>query len=581
MRNEYPRPDFIRQNWLSLNGEWDFSFENDSIQKILVPYVYQCPKSGINNQQNSKFVKYMRKFNLPSNWQKNNIILHFGAVDYKCRVYINGYFIGDHTGGNTPFKFDITKYLTWECEEITVIAEDFPASETIARGKQFWLDKPKFIWYTNSTGIWQSVWVEPQSDASFEWIHYNSDIDKGQVEISYRLKDNTPLPCTLKWEISLKGETYFKCKLLCREHEDKFTATVFGNHILSGSFHNDGLCWSPENPTLFNVTAKILVNEQVTDSVKSYFGMRKVTVENGMIYLNNHPYYPKLLLDQGYWKESLLTAPDDDAYRQDIQSAKEMGFNGCRKHEKAEDPRFLYWADKLGFLVWEGMASFISYTPSAGAQFMREWMEVIQRDYNHPSIIVWDMLNESWGVPQIYHDKIQQHYSCSLYHLAHSLDATRLVISNDGWEMTETDICAIHSYSHGNNDNPKQKEIFADCLKSWEGIESGKIVSHLPFARGFCYKGQPVILTEFGGISNSSSKKGWGYTNTKNEEDFLSEYERITEAIKDSDVICGFCYTQLTDVQQETNGLLDDMHKFKYNPEKIKGINGLIGRSTI
>lgn len=581
MRNEYPRPDFERQEWLALSGEWDITLGDGSKYKIQVPYVYQCEKSGINHSKACRLVTYRRTFTLPNQWRGKDIILHFNAVDYRCKVFVNGSYVGGHTGGNTPFELDITANVTWRSEVITVTAEDFPDDETIARGKQFWLDEPEFIWYRGSTGIWQSVWVEPRSQASFEWIHFTPDIDKGQVQITYRLKQDTPLPCVAKWEISLEEKNCFSGELLCREREDSFTATVYGNHVLSGSFHSAGQCWSPESPTLFDVTAQLLVNHEVTDTVKTYFGMRRISAENGRLYLNNHPYYMKLLLDQGYWKESLLTAPDDEAFKQDILRAKAMGFNGCRKHEKVEDPRFLYWADKLGFIVWEGMASFISYTPSAAAQFMREWQDVIHRDYNHPSIVVWDMLNESWGVPQIYNDAAQQHFSCALYHMAHSLDKTRLVISNDGWEMTETDICAIHSYSHGAEDDPRQQRLFAECLKTWQGIESGRIVSHLPFARGYQYSGQPVILTEFGGISNSKDENGWGYTSTNGAEEFLHTYRRLIQAINDSDIICGFCYTQLSDVQQETNGLLNHRHEFKFNPEKIKEINDLIERKTV
>ena len=581
MRNEYPRADFVRKDWLSLNGEWDFSFEYGPACKIQVPFVYQCKKSGINDQKTCRTVTYKRKFTVPPGWRGKDILLHFGAADYRCKVCVNGRYVGGHVGGHTPFELDITDDVNWKEEEIFVIVEDFPTDETIARGKQFWREKPEYIWYTGSTGIWQSVWIEPRTKACFEWIHFTPDIDNGQVKISYRLGDGTPLPCSSKWEITLQGETFFSGELLCREYEDSFTVTVFGNHVLSGPFHSDGLCWSPDSPTLFDVTAQLLEDGKAADTVNSYFGMRKISVENGMLYLNNHPCYQKLLLDQGYWEESLLTAPDDEAFRQDILRAKAMGFNGCRKHEKLEDPRFLYWADKLGFLVWEGMASFISYTPSAAAQFIKEWEEVIHRDYNHPSIIVWGMLNESWGVPQIYDNLMQQHYAASLYHLAHSLDSTRLVISNDGWEMTETDVCAIHSYSHGTEDDCRQQLVFAECVITWPGIESGKIVSHLPFAKGYHYQGQPVILTEFGGISGAGGEEGWGYTCAHSEKEFLEVYRRLITVLNDSEILCGFCYTQLADVQQETNGLLNKMHEFKYDPKKIREINQLIERRMV
>lgn len=295
----------------------------------------------------------------------------------------------------------------------------------------------------------------------------------------------------------------------------------------------------------------------------------------GNKHLNNKPYYQKLVLDQGYWKDSLITAPSDEAYRDDIIKAKELGFNGCRKHEKVEDPRFLYWADRLGFLVWEAMASFWMYSSEGAASFMKEWSDVIQRDYNHPSIIVWGMLNESWGVPTIRTDRRQRAFSKALYHLAHSMDDTRLVISNDGWEMTETDICAFHAYCHGDKTNKRQQEEFADALKSLDGLE--EIVEKPLFAEDGVYQGQPVLLTEFGGISISDSAGEWGYTSV-NKEEFIEEFRRIIEAVADSPVICGYCYTQLTDVEQEANGLLTQEHNHKFSPDKIREIQNIAGR---
>ena len=279
-----------------------------------------------------------------------------------------------------------------------------------------------------------------------------------------------------------------------------------------------------------------------------------------------------------------MTAPSDRDYYEDIRKSKDMGFNGCRKHEKVEDPRFLYWADKLGFLVWEAMASFWSYTPQAAEAFTREWMDVIHRDYNHPSIIVWGMLNESWGVPRIYSNQQQQDFSRALYYLAKGLDTTRLVISNDGWEMTETDICAFHSYKHGEKEDAAQHKLFRDSLKRLDSLHL--IMEKLLFAKGSFYKGQPVVLTECGGvtikteaISQESMEEAirehdreWGYTSAS-KADFLEEYGRIVGAIYDSELIGGFCYTQLTDVEQETNGLLTYDHEYKFDPEEIRRIN--------
>ncbi len=569
MRDEYPRPDFVRSEWVNLNGAWDFYLGGDK-RSIEVPYVCQCRKSGIGERIREDAVVYERTFFVPDTWKGRSVLLNFGAVDYFCRVWVNGQCVGTHSGGQTPFSFDVTHCLNWGEECIRVEVEDWLKNEQIARGKQYWEDESSFIWYTPSTGIWQTVWLEPVSASRFSWIRFTPDIDEGTVKIDYRLEQGTVLPCEAMITICREEKPVFKGTVWCRELCSTITVDVFQKKALNGSFHFVGAYWSPENPNLYEVTMALKNGTEVTDRVESYFGMRKVRIEGGRIYLNNQPYYQKLLLDQGYWEESLITAPSDEDYKNDILMSKAMGFNGCRKHEKVEDPRFLYWADHLGFLVWEAMASFWVYTPEGACAFMREWMDVIRRDYNHPSIVVWGMLNESWGVPGIYENQEQQSFSKSLYYMARSLDSTRLVISNDGWEMTDTDICAVHSYQHGREDDQKQQELYKNCLKEID--ELPKIVEKRLFAKGHSYQKQPVVLTEFGGIAVSEDESGWGYTAIGRWE-FLKEYSRILDAVYDSDLICGYCYTQLTDVEQETNGLLTSTHQYKFDPEKIKEIN--------
>ncbi len=353
---------------------------------------------------------------------------------------------------------------------------------------------------------------------------------------------------------------------------------VFQGKALRGAFHFTGWYWSPEHPYLFDVTAALMDGPDCHDTIRSYFGMRKIHVQDGKVYLNNQPYYQKLLLDQGYWKDGLMTAPDGRAYAQDIIKAKAMGFNGCRKHEKAEDPVFLYEADRLGFLVWESMASFWNYTPLGGAAFASEWYALIQRDYSHPCIVVWNMMNESWGISHVYDNCQQQHFARAMYHMAHGMDGTRLVIANDGWELTENDICAFHSYKHGSKDDREQQEKFRQGIRSIAGLSD--LVEKAMFAKGFSYEGQPVMLTETGGIAvnltcaaEGADKEGWGYDGAGGEESFLRMYERLIDSIYASDLICGFCYTQLSDIEQEQNGLLDENHEFKIEPEKIREIN--------
>lgn len=572
MRNEYPRPEFVRKEWLNLNGTWDF-YVGDRKCAIEVPYVCQCAMSGIGERISEDTVIYERCAVVPKEWRGRKIRLNFGAVDYKCRVWVNGCLAGSHIGGQTSFSFDVTELLNWEKETIRVEAWDPLKDERIARGKQFWEDHSQFIWYTPSTGIWQTVWMEPVEETHFEWIHFTPDIDEGTVRIDYELARTSCIPCPVEIAISFKNNLVFCGNMVAKDYRQTIIVDVFQKKALNGSFHFTGNYWSPETPNLYDVVMTAGEGPDSHDQVAAYFGMRKVEVKNGLIYLNHKPCYQKLVLDQGYWKDSLITAPSDNDYVEDIKKAKAMGFNGCRKHEKVEDPRFLYWADKLGFIVWEAMASFWVYTPEAASAFTKEWTDVINRDYNHPSILVWGMLNESWGVPQIGSSRMQQSFAKSLYHLAHSLDDTRLVISNDGWEMTETDICAFHSYQHGEKEDKKQQDRFRESLKSVEDF--GKIVEKPLFAEEQIYRGQPVVLTEFGGISISEDGEGgWGYTSVE-KTGFLEELKRIMEAISQSELICGYCYTQLADVEQEINGLLTREHQYKFEPEQIKKIQDI------
>lgn len=566
MREEYPRPDFIREEWLCLNGQWNF-YDGEKKRKIQVPFVCQSGLSGIDEKPSGNEVIYERSFKVPSHWKNKRIFIRFGAVDYECRVFVNGCFVGSHKGGHSPFGFDVTEALNWENESIRVEVSDCRSDESIPRGKQFWEENPQFIWYTPSTGIWQSVWLEPVDETSLESISFTPDIDNGTVRIDYQLLKKGKLPCYMALNIKNRGKQIFDGQWQCDEFSGKITVDIFKNKALNGSFHFSGAYWSPENPNLYDVTLTVRNEKEVLDKVVSYFGMRKIEIKEGRLYLNRKPYYQRLVLDQGYWKGSLITAPSDEAYKEDILKSKAMGFNGCRKHEKAEDPRFLYWADKLGFLVWEGMASFWVYTKDGAAAFMKEWLDIMQRDYSHPSIIVWEMLNESWGVPSLDSDQCQQNFVEALYHMAHSMDGTRPVISNDGWENGSTDICSFHSYMHGSKEDLKQQEKFRISLKSLEKMKD--IVEKPLFIPGTQYEGQPVMLTEFGGISVSEEEKGWGYTNAGREE-FLKELPRIMKAVYDSELLGGFCYTQLSDVEQETNGLLTSEHQYKYKPEDIK-----------
>ncbi|GBF10437.1 MAG: glycoside hydrolase family 2 protein [Tepidibacillus sp.] len=588
-RSEYPRPQLVRKDWFNLNGEWCFAFDDNNVglkekwfqkdepfdRKINVPFAYQTRLSGIHDPSFHDWVWYKREFTIPNEWNDKKILIHFGAVDYRAWIYVNGQFAGYHEGGHTPFSFDITEHLTWEKESIVVRVEDPSTDETIPRGKQFWIEKSDSIWYTRTTGIWQTVWVEPVNSTRISKLRLTPDIDRGSIDVEFDVIGEFANK-KAEIEIQIKNDFVARDTIEIYESYNKRSINLYNQHIFRTGFHHNGWNWTPETPNLFDIkiTLKDEDNQNVLDEIESYFGLRKIHTENGMVYLNNKPYYQKLVLDQGYWEDGLITAPTDEDLKKDIVLAKEMGFNGCRKHQKVEDPRFLYWADQLGYLVWGECASSPYYSQDAVARLTKEWIEIIERDYNHPSIVAWVPINESWGVPMIRANHQQQHHSLAMYHLIHSYDPTRLVISNDGWELTKTDICAVHNYNHGSEDEKEKYEAFKESLSTKDAILHSQPARRRIYANGFEHQGEPILLTEFGGIGfKVGEDAGWGYTSVKNEQEFVADYRRVLEAVYASKILHGFCYTQLTDVEQEINGLLTYSRKPKCDLKKIKEIN--------
>lgn len=593
-RNEYPRPQLVRSEWTNLNGTWQFAFDDENVgqnekwyqehdyeQVIQVPFAYQAQLSGIGSRENHERVWYKREFTQKTQANKK-YLLHFGAVDYFTDVFLNGQHVCHHAGGHTSFTVDITAQILDGTNDLVVYVFDPLKDESIPRGKQFWEEESRSIWYTNTTGIWQTVWLEEVNDCYLERLQLTPLLDAGKVNIKATLNQAQGQQ-SLGYRITFKEELIAEGKNSFASGKTDFSVDLFAEMIFRHNHHGDGYSWSPETPNLFDVVLWVEDESgQVGDQVTSYFGLRKIHQENGMVYLNNKPYYQKLVLDQGYWPEGLLTAPTDEDFVKDIQLAKEMGFNGCRKHQKMEDPRFLYWADTLGYLVWGECASAPFYTTDAVNRLMAEWAEIVERDYNHPCIVTWVPLNESWGIPDIQRNRQQQHFSQTMYHYLHAIDPTRLVISNDGWAMTETDICAIHNYAHGREDEKQKYHYFVENLKTKEQILGAPSTAWNIYADGFCNQGEPVLLTEFGGIGfDVSGQPGWGYTSVETEAEYVKDYQRIMEAVYASETLWGYCYTQLTDVEQEINGILTYDRQPKCDLAAIKAINDAYHRPII
>lgn len=564
-REEYPRPQLVRENWMNLNGEWDFSFDTENYdRKIMVPFAYQSVLSGICTQDIHDIVWYRRNFDLPASMEGKEILLHFGAVDYECDIWVNDIFITHHVGGHINFTCDITHAVKQQGNILRVKVRDETLDMEMPRGKQYWKEQSESIFYTRTTGIWQTVWLEAVSGIYIKKLWMTPDLDEKSVEINYEI--NTPSIADMEIRISIFDTVLTTVKIKDCKSTGTIKIGLNQQSIEKWNFQED-LTWSPENPRLFDVELTLKTEGRITDEVVSYFGMRKVSIDNGKIMLNNRFYYQKLLLDQGYWQESLLTAPSDQAFIDDIAAVKAMGFNGVRKHQKIEDPRFLYHADRMGLLVWGEMAAAYVYSRNYVKRITDEWMAAIERDYNHPCIVAWTPLNESWGVPNIKDNKYEQAHSAAMVYLTKSLDQSRMVISNDGWEHTCTDILTIHDYE-------ADKTVLKERYARKEEIPFVTPARRPLFADGWSYEGQPVMLTEVGGISYRKDKQqGWGYSSAETGEDFAKRYHAVISAIMETPEIQGFCYTQLTDVEQEINGLLTYGREFKIQAETIRQIN--------
>lgn len=577
----HPRPQLTRTRWVDLGGAWGFAYDDERrgldeswqtgaevyTRTIQVPFPPESPASGIGDTRFHPIVWYRRTFRVPVLDAGKRLLLHCGAVDYRAQVWVNGQLVSTHEGGQTPFSADITTALhSGEDQVIVLRAEDAPLDLAQPRGKQDWQEQPHNIWYHRTTGIWQPVWLEPVDPTHITQVRWTPDLDSGLLGLTVLLQRQAE-PLHLHVQLSLHGVTLADDMYLVLGTEVQRQITF----DCAGMMDTRTLLWSPESPNLIDATLTLLTGNEIVDEVQSYAGLRSVGVAHGRFLLNGRPYYLRLALEQGYWSESHLAAPTPDALRREVELAKALGFNGVRIHQKVEDPRFLYWCDRLGLLVWGEMANAYIFSPTVVERLTREWQEVLARDYSHPCIAVWVPLNESWGIPDVAYNLGQRHYVQTLYHLTKTLDPTRPVIGNDGWEHVISDIYSVHDYAF-------EGSVLRERYGSSEAAER-TLHEVQPHYRTLVLPGsqrthEPIMLTEFGGISYSPQPgEPWhGYGTVTGSDAFLSKYRELVAAILDSPAIAGFCYTQLTDTGQETNGLLTAAREPKLDLAAVRQI---------
>lgn len=568
MDQDYPRKQFRRSNWMNLNGEWRFCFgENGSCKRaevpadikrwshsIKVPFAPESPASGVNDQGFHSTCWYERDVE----YQVGNgrLILHFGAVDYRAKVWINDLYVGSHEGGHTPFWFDVTDAIQRSGGKfkITVCAEDDPHDLAKPRGKQDWQLNPHSIWYPRTSGIWQTVWLEEVPCTHIDRVKWTPLLERWEIGCEVFVGGDELPNLEVRVRLSIGSQVLAEDKYKVINHEIHRRIALSDPGI--DDYRNE-ILWSPEKPTLIDAHISLYSGDTLVDEVWSYTALRKVGVQRDRFILNNRPYYLRLVLDQGYWPETLMTPPSEEAIIRDIELTKAAGFNGVRKHQKIEDPNYLYWADKLGLMVWEEMPSAYRFTEVSVRRLIREWTEVIDRDCNHPCIVTWVPFNESWGVPDL-PDK-EAHRSCvqALYHVTRTLDPSRPVIGNDGWESSATDVLGIHDYD---SDPDRILKRYGDRITFQDVLFRGRPGGRILTLEGHSHDNKPVMLTEFGGIAYRDPARyagvdTWGYKIEGSLKEYQRRYEVLLGAIHKIDLFAGFCYTQLTDTFQEANGL--------------------------
>ena len=556
-RPEFPDPQFQRKDWINLNGEWEFRYDNELSgeekeyfkadtefdKKITVPFCPESKLSGIGNVDFIYGVWYRRTVEIPEKYQSKRVVLHFGACDYKTRVWIDGEFVGEHKGGYLSFFFDITKYINKNSITITVFAKDDTRDPMQPRGKQCEKFHSCGCDYTRTTGIWQTVWLEATEKEYIKSFKFYPNAENGSLDIQGVVVGDGKFEAVAYYENKIMGAA---------------SAVSHGGTVNLHLDLKEKHLWSVGDGKLYDIELRFC-----GDTVNSYFGLRSVKIEDMKFKLNNETVFQRLVLDQGFYPDGIYTAPTEEDLIKDIQLSIDAGFNGARLHQKVFEPRFLYHCDKMGYIVWGEYGNWgVDHSqPESVYSFLPEWMSEIERDFNHPSIIGWCPFNETWDIAgrKQYDDLL-----AVVYDVTKAMDTTRPCIDTSGNYHVKTDIFDIHDYEQ---DTRLFKERFDKLMSEGTLFDNHRARQH--------YNGEPTFISEYGGIKvNDGSTDSWGYgDDARDEAEVIARYKGLTEAILNNNKMLGFCYTQLYDIEQEQNGLYKYDRTPKYDISRFKEIN--------
>lgn len=601
----YPRPQLVRPRSVLLDRQVGFAFDDGDIGRsahweldgavferaIRLPFAPEAPASGIADTGFHPVVWYrilLTSADLAdaglaepgSAEQGERLLLHFGAVDSAADVWCDGQHVGGHQGGQTAFRLDLTDALIGDRDEhvLVVRAQDDPHDVSLPRGKQDWQREPHQIWYERITGIWRTVWLEAVPTLHVTHLGWTAQSEATHVVAEVELSARPAGPVGVRIELAVEGETLGVTESVLTDRRGTVRIDLERQRNRQAAFE---LFWSPESPRLIDARVTVMPRashssaaggrdgsdesdgrdptDRPIDVVTSYLGLRSVDTAGGRFRLNRHPVQVRAVLEQGYWPDSHYTAPNPDAMRREVELILQLGFNTARIHQKVEDPRFVFWADRLGLMLWGETAAALEFSPTAVERLTAEWPAIVRSYRSHPSIVAWVPFNESWGIQEVAVDPAQAAFAAGLTALTRALDPTRPVVSNDGWEHVDSELLTVHDYEGDGAvlaDRYADERTFARVLA---GPGPAGRVLQVPGTT--TPAGAPVLLTEFGGVRfvpQARDEDTWGYTAATSPEDFEQRVAALLNAVHASNLLAGFCYTQLTDTRQEANGLCDE-----------------------